>query len=262
MAKEEKALEIRTDRHTTVAQANKIIRANQEALSVMEAKFLRLIISQTKKSDDDLFLYKVSCGELAEILNIPLDTVYHEAKNTVVELMKKVIVLEDKSKHKTIALHWVETMKYDKGVFTIRLSNDLKPYLLQLQELFTVCNLNEIMALPTTNSIRLYELIESYREKTNRFREQKYTMFNIPFELALNEIAFSIEELRKYFNCENKYSNTPMFIKRVIEPSVIAINNNCPLPWLKIKYRAIKREDEHGKYKTTHIVFDLGKMEN
>lgn len=261
MAEKETALQIRTDRDTTIVQANKLIRAQQQTLSVMEAKMLRLIISQTKKSDNDLYLYEIGCDELSKILNIPKQTVYQEAKKTVIELLKKVIVFEEKAetgRKKTFAFHWLDSMTYDKGKFTIKLSNELKPYITELKELFCITQLEDVMRLPTTYSIRLFEILESYREKINIYQHKDYKMFNIPFELEQDEIAFSIEELRKYLDCEKKYTDNNTFINRVIEPSVKAINNNNSYHVFDTSYKTVKMEDSNGKYKIAYVIFKLG----
>ena len=62
------------------------------------------------------------------------------------------------------------------------------------------------------------------------------------------EYVFSIEYLREFFNCENKYKNTNDFLRRIIDNSIIALAKTRDAIYLT--YRLVKV----GR-KITHIVF-------
>lgn len=165
--------------------------------------------------------------------------------------MRKVITIKSKETDKRgryswKKFHWVSMAKYNNGEITIKLSDEMTPYLLGLNELFTRYNYSDIVSLPTVYSIRLFELLVSYQNMTfNKYPKKNYT----GEELVKNEIAFSIDYLRDYFNCKSKYSNTGDFIRRVIEPAVKAIKEKTVM---RIEYRKIKK----GK-SITDIVFKL-----
>lgn len=240
--------DIRYDENFAVVQANKLLRSKQEELTLLEVKLIRLIISQVLKDDNDFRTYRCNITDLAEYLGITADNIYKVADDTTTRLMKKLIRIPKpgkRGKENYEKFHWVDYANYTDGVIVIRLSSDLKPYLLGLDALFTRYSYEAIMELPTGNSIRLYELLASYQNITVRSDSQ-----NTPtIPCSKNEIPFDITWLRGFFNCENKYPNTADFIKRIIEPSVTAIKNQT---LMRVSYRTVKS----GR-SITHIVFKL-----
>jgi plasmid replication initiation protein len=131
--------------------------------------------------------------------------------------------------------HWVDYYDYYNGLITIRLSEELKPYLLGLNMLFTEYGYNSILSLPTSNSIRLLELLISYASLT-LVNPTTDIYPDIPKES--NEIIFSINYLKDYFNCKDKYPNNNHFIKWVIDQSVKGINTRSTY---KVSYRIAKQ---------------------
>ena len=124
----------------------------------------------------------------------------------------------------------------------------MKPYLLRLKENFTKYELIYTLHFKSKYSIRLYELLYSYANMTFIEGYTSYTYEDIPLEK--NEVCFSIDYLREYFNCKDKYPNTGDFIKRVIGAGITDINENTVYP---CSYRTIRKRN-----KITHIVFIIG----
>jgi plasmid replication initiation protein len=71
------------------------------------------------------------------------------------------------------------------------------------------------------------------------YREKEKRIYN-EIELSPNEYIFSIDFLRQYFNCEDKYKNTGDFMRRIIDISERAINTTSPVA-LYVTHRSIKR---------------------
>ncbi|MBR4407291.1 MAG: replication initiation protein, partial [Clostridia bacterium] len=172
-------------------------------------------------------------------------------------LMKKSIFIKDKTQPKRKGkenyriFHWIDYVDYTDGVITFKLSDSLKPYLIGLEQLFTLYGYDAVIGLPTNYSIRLYELIASYQNMTVRLMpDTNYT--DIPIEK--NEFIFTIDWLRDYFNCNDKYPNTGDFVKRVIDGAVKAIVKNT---LMRLSYRTVKK----GR-SITHIVFKLNEWTN
>lgn len=239
--------EIYYNKSLAVVQANELVRSRQENLTLLEAKLIRLAISQVLKDDSDLKTYRCSVVDLAEFLQISQTDIYRDIQDLSRGLMKKTILIKDKdSKQGYKIFHWIDFVEYKDGTITFQLSESLKPYLLGLNELFTQYNYRDIILLPTTYSIRLYELLESYENvKYSRYIDHTFT--DIPLEN--NEFLFTIDWLREYFNCVDKYSNTGDFIRRIIEPSIQAIEKNTVM---RVSYRTIKE-----KRSIKAIVFQL-----
>ena len=166
--------------------------------------------------------------------------------------MKKSIFIKDKNnprrrgKENYVVFNWVDFIEYRDGVITFKLNDKLKPYLLGLEQLFTMYGYDAIIGLPTNNSIRLYELLASYQNMTVRnVPDTNYT----DIEIARNEFIFTIDYLREYFNCQDKYPNTGDFVKYVIDNSVKAILKNT---FMRVGYRKVKT----GR-SISHIVFKI-----
>lgn len=222
----EKTVDIYYKNDLPIVQANELVRSRQEDLTILEAKIIRLAIAQVLKDDTDLKTYTCNVVDLAKFLKISQDNIYRDIQDLSKSIMKKSIFIKDKNSKKGgyKIFHWIDYIEYKEGVITFKLSESLKPYLLGLQELFTLYEYDNIISLPTNNAIRLYELLASYE----RIRFTKGTMIETPITKGLkrNEFRFTIDWLRDYFNCNNKYPHTSDFIKRIIEPSVRAIRKN------------------------------------
>jgi plasmid replication initiation protein len=234
------------NKELSVVQANELIRSKQDDLSLLEAKLIKVAISQIVMDDTDLRTYTCRATELADFLGIDQKTIYRDLETLAATILKKVISIKDKSKPRRNGqynykkFHWVDSFEYYNGLVTIKISEELKPYLLGLNALFTEYGLDSILGLPTPNSIRLFELLSSYESLTNPYslRNQSYSTPYPHIPKAHNELIFSIEYLRKYFNCENKYPNTNHFIQYVIDISVKGINKNNPT--MRVSYRTVK----------------------
>ena len=234
-----------------VVQANEIIRAEQDDLTLLEAKLLRFAIIQILQNDTDFKTFSIEITKLAKFLKMPKGNIYREVMKLSKSLVKKSITLQSEGKEKEkpnyVVFQWVSECRYKDGIITIRLHDNLKPYLLGLNELFTSYQYAELLELPTYYAIRLFELLASYQNI--QFRNYKSSDNIIP--RAENEVAFTIEQLRKYFQCENKYEKQANFIKRVIDKSVEAINEKTIL---RVSYRPITAERGF----ITHLVFKIG----
>lgn len=234
-------------RDMDVIQSNDLVRAYQDDFTLLETKVIRLAIAQIFQNDTDFKTYTCNVIDLAEVLKLDRYTIYKEMDTLTTDLLRKVIKIEEQpqsgKKKNWKKFHWVDYAEYNNGTLTLRLSESLKPYLLNLFSLYTQYDYREIISLPTYNSIRLAELIFSFKNMGVNQKSKK--VFEI--ECNSNEYVFNIEYLRKYFNCEDKYKRTSDFIRRVINPSVEGMNTNG----YNITYRIVKENRI-----PTHIVFN------
>ncbi len=224
--KEEQPAEMELNEYSLVVQANELIRSKQEDMTLMELKLLKLAISQVAYYDTDFKTYTCKVTELAKLFGVSSQLIYKEVTNTIDRLMRKVITIKDKKldtmgKYPWRKFHWIETAYYDSGVITLRLSDEIKPYIIGLNELFTSYDYCNVLALNTTYSIRLYELLMS-------FYNMRLVNDNDGTKKQ-RQLYFDIAYLRSYFNCEKKYSNTGDFVRRVIAPAVEDINTNSSI---------------------------------
>lgn len=248
----ENAIAIKYNKDFYVIQANELVRSKQDDLTLLEAKLIRLAITQVLENDTDLKTYSCNVVDLADFLGIDNHNIYRDIQELSKNLMKKSIFIKDNTKPKKKGkenyriFHWIDYVDYTDGIITFKLSDSLKPYLIGLEQLFTRYGYDAVIGLPTNYSIRLYELIASYQNMTVRLMpDTNYT--DIPIEK--NEFIFTVEWMRDYFNCNDKYPNTGDFVKRVIDGAVKAIVKNT---LMRLSYRTVKK----GR-SITHIVFKL-----
>lgn len=233
------AIAIKYNRENLVVQANELVRSKQDDLTLLEAKLIRLAISQVLQNDTDFRTYSCNVADLAKYLDISKDNIYRDIQDLAINLVKKSIFIKEKQTNKRKKqnykiFNWVDYIEYQDGTITFRLNESLKPYLIGLEELFTMYSYEALIDLPTNYSIRLYELLASWQ---NSVIGSNLMNNNTGILLDQGEIIFCINYLREYFNCQDKYENTGDFIINVIDKSVKAIQKNT---LMKVSYRKIK----------------------
>ena len=247
---EENGIAIRYSKDFSIVQANELLRSKQSDLTLMESKLIRLAISQIMKGDEDLRTYRVNVSQLADFLELPKTNVYRAMQDINISLMQRVIFIRDKElpnkkgKPNYKILHWLSSVEYKDGTLTYRLSDELKPYLIGLSEMFTLYSYDSIIKLPTNYSIRLFELLTSWVNIVIK-GENTPAFPDIPTEP--DEIVLSIEYLRDFFDCNDKYKSGGDFVHNVIEVNLGFINQSTNL---KVSCRKYKK----GR-SITHMIF-------
>lgn len=220
--------------HYTVA-ANDIIKGKQ-SMTLQTARLIRLLITQVVKEDKDLKTYSCRIADLAKFFNIPNSNLYRDIKQICnCAMLSTVSIGDGNPKHPWKMFHWLSTAEYDgAGTLTLRLSDEIKPYVLDLEKWFTQYQLKNILEFNSYYAIRLYEIIKC------RDGESKNSQ---------TEIEFTIEELRIYFDCEKKYKLFADFKRKVIEIAVREINEKSDI-WINPTYKKTGRA-------ITSIVFEI-----
>lgn len=198
--------------HYTV-MANDIVRGKQD-MSLQEARILRLLITQVVKEDKDLKTYSCRITDLAEFLKIPSSNLYRDIRDICKGLLQKTVSIgTGNSKEPWEIFQWINSARYDgNGIVTFRLSEDIKPYLVDLNAYFTQYKLENILEMKSFYGIRLYELLRAeYYKDENTYQE------------------YSLEFLRQFFDCEDKYLKFNNFKRRVLETAIKEINEKSDL---------------------------------
>lgn len=218
-----------------VVMNNDLIKGKSN-LSLNELKLLRLTIMQVLKEDTDLRTYQINISELAELLDITSPSIYRDIDDMTTHLLQEIVYVGDGNpKHKYKKFQWCSDCEYDNGVVTIRLHDNLKPYLLELKEHYTQYILQDILILKTVYAVRMYELI------VEKLRTKIYADKTATVDLFL-------EEIRKATNTETKYEQTAMLKVRVIDSAIAEINEKLGY---NISYAPIKRSRKIVGYRFT-----------
>lgn len=220
--------------HYTVA-ANDIIRGKQ-SMTLQTARLIRLLITQVVKEDKDLKTYYCKISDLAKFLNVDSSNLYRNIREICDCAMKSVVYIgTGNPKEPWEMFHWLNTAKYDgNGMITLKLSDEIKSYVLELEKWFTQYKLKNILEFNSYYAIRLYEIIKCEDGATGGMQ---------------SELEFEIDELRKYFDCEKKYTRISQFKEKVIQVGVREINEKSDL-WINPTYKKTGRA-------ITSVVFEI-----
>ncbi|MCL2375374.1 MAG: replication initiation protein [Firmicutes bacterium] len=216
----DKKFELDIARSHTVVKANDLIQKSRFSLSTQEQKIVLFLISKIKPDDKELREYDFEIMEFCKLCGIDHDSGgnYQSLKNAIKKLSDKSLWVK-KDTGAEVLLRWVQGAEVHpkSGTITLRLSEEMKPHLLELKKQFTQYELIHTLAMRSQYAIRLYELLKSYEYR------KKWVV--------------DIDELKRLLTAEN-YTTFKDFRVRVIEIALREINT---LTDINIEYEAIKK---------------------
>lgn len=226
MSSRDEKIKIEHSKEHLVVKDNRLIQnvaRRKYELSVLEQKVLGFIISMIKPpkdiTDKPIYKYEFDVRLFCKVCGIDFNNGknYANVKSALKRLADNSFWLDEGDSE--LYFQWINTPRIYKrsGKVTITISDEVMPYLYNLQERFTAYELYQILALKSPYSIAMYELF-----KSNAFKK---------------EIRIGIMNLKKYLSLEDKYSAYKDLKKRVIEPSIKEINTFTDLDILWEPYR-------------------------
>jgi plasmid replication initiation protein len=188
-----------------VVKSNDLIQKSRFNLSVQEQKIILYLISKIKPDDSELNEQHFEITDFCRACGLDYDNGgnYKHIKDTVKSLSDKSVWI--KTEAGEVLLRWIYTAKIipQSGLISVRISDEVKPYLLQLKERFTQYELLYTLAMKSQYSIRLYEILKSYEYRHGQ--------------------TFSLSDLKKKLSAET-YSRYPDFRRKVLDISMREIN--------------------------------------
>ena len=218
--------EVTFDTNNYVVMAYYMILHSASNLTWNEFKLLRFFIMQTEKDDKELFQYTVNIPKLAETIEISPKVLYREISDMTEHLMKEVIEIGSRKDDHWVMFHWVDVCEYDNGTLTVKLSDELKPFLVGLRGNFSRYRLSDLISFNSIYAGLLYEKINGYLNENN-----------MPHADVAIEISISIEELRRITGTENKFERYSNFKLRVIDTALKEINQKSPYHITATEYK-------------------------
>lgn len=204
---------------TIVVKSNDLINAKFN-LSVAETRIILLMVSQINFEDEDFKTYRVRIKDFMESAGISATTknVYSRAREYTKKLMKRVLEIP-KQDGTWLQVSFISSAEYPAGKGFVELQFDpkLKPYLIQLKKRFTTYEAQNVLALGSFYSIRVYELLKQYEKIGKR--------------------VISVESLRDMLGLLDSYRSYYLFKQRVIEQAKKELDEHCDITF---DYREIR----------------------
>jgi plasmid replication initiation protein len=203
---EHPTVEVVQTKRLKVTQANALARSAQQ-MTLMEKRLLALIISRVRREDEDFTTYRIPIVDIENLLGLNTKASYSILDDATTRLLSRVVRVEG-TNGGWEKFQWVSKARYipkeesDTGLacLDLRLHEDLRPLLLQLNKKFGSIPLEQIVSLPSFNSIRIFEIL-----------------FHESYALSRSILRFELEDLKLRIGIEGKYRNYKDFRKNVLD---------------------------------------------
>ena len=201
-----------SDDQLKIVKSNALIQAAYR-LTLGETRIILAAIAQVRRdgTPTDEEMYEVRANALADISGIAAKKAYDQLQAAAEKLETRRVRFFSGPNHETQprvrSTGWVQTVEYipGEGRIMLRFSKDILPYLSQIKNQYTRYNLENVASMRSTFGIRLYELLQQWRQKGEREIDQ--------------------DDLRRMFGVpEDSYKALKDLKKRVIEPAVRDVN--------------------------------------
>lgn len=208
-------------REYEVVKANALIQKTRYDLTLQEQKLILFVVQKIKPGDKEFKKYIFSIQEYCQVCEIT-----DRSGQNYSNVKKSLKALRDKSFWMTIEdgseslMSWLSKVRISekKGTIEVQLDDDLKPYLLELKSFFTRYKYLYVMAMRSSYSIRLYEVLKSYENQGG--------------------IILTLKEIREMLYIEKgKLSRWSDLKRRVIDQAQKEINE---LTDIQIRYETVK----------------------
>ena len=201
----------------TVRKDNQLIQNRRVTLTLQEQRVILFLLSKIKPWDSDLQEYTFSVAEFCRLCGLEPDQsgkTYTEIKAVIKGLRDRSMWIETEPGVET-TVSWIQKARMEKRkAIRIRLDEDLRPYLLDLQRCYTEYELIYAMNFSSKYSIRLYELAKSIHGK----------------KLGNTEIKYNLGTFRELIGVpENVYPLWNNLRQRVVEPAVNEVNEDSDI---------------------------------
>lgn len=227
----EKEYPLKLDKDYYVVTANDLIKGKQK-MTLREAQLLYIAISQVVYEDKDFKTYTTTVPELAKFMGIDENSLYRDLKGICKSLCQQVVEVqvggENSKSQRWKIFQWVNSAEYGNGTLTLRLSDDIKPYLLELDKYYSQTLLGTLLTFRSYYATRMYQYLTA--DTGAKFG-------------AVHEWNFTCEQLRELFQIsKNKYKLNRDLIRYTIQPALEELGkSDYAYVWDYTEHRSTKR---------------------
>lgn len=198
---DQQALDFDSPRDETVVKANKMVKA-KTSFTKLEHRIVASLISQIEHGQESFETQRVSLREIMERAGVESTEIFRKAREICDRLVEKgvgISTYDEKNGRVYTAYTLFRECRYieREGVIEAKFEEEMRPFLLQLRNRFTMYSLNFFLQLPSRHSMRIYELL--------KMRED------------LGAMRISVEEFRETLGLENSYEYFTDLKRHVIE---------------------------------------------
>jgi len=163
-------------------------------LNSVELKIILTTISLIRKDDIEFKKYIIPIKEFNFLIK---NNHYSRLKDYCLNLMKKPLEIKKDNGNWTI-FNWFSSIEYNIETknLELKISDDLKPYLLQLKSNFKSYNLEYIMPMKSEYSIRIYEILKKSEK--------------------LKTITYKLKELYDFLQVSNTFTSYGDFKRKIL----------------------------------------------
>lgn len=225
----EKRLDVLHKQTYNIVKSNDLIQKSRFNLTLSEQKIVLRLIQMIQPQDEEFKYYSFDIQEFCDICGIDRLSGgnYAYIKNTIQKLRDKSFYIDIDGKE--VICSWINKARLEKssGTIEIRLDDDLIPYLLHLNDKFTVYSFYNILAMKSKYSPRLYELLKS---------EQYKRCFN-----------YDLSDLKRLLNAE-RYELYGNFKQKVLDIALKEINETTDI---YVEYEPIRTKKKYTAIRFT-----------
>ncbi len=192
-----------------IRKANDLVEAKYR-FDIWETRIFSKMLTMIHRDDEDFKEYRIYLRDIVQEFDLgKTRDAYEWLRAGAKNLMKKTFLIPYeldgvKRSFETPVVSSLDSavaddkrIRQDHLYISISFHPKMKPYLLQLKSQFTIYDVQNIVKLPSTYSVRIYELLKQY-EKLGRRR-------------------FPVEELKDILGLETEYPLYANFKQRVIQ---------------------------------------------
>lgn len=198
-----------------VTKSNVFIRNARSNLTVLQSKIITFLISQIQPKDQDFRTVQFSIADFCGVCGIQASGMYTYIKSALKDLRDRSIWIQTENENGVVeeTFAWIDkiTIAPKVGVVTVKLSEDLRPYLLELKSNFTSYQSNEVYDFEAQSSAWFYDNIASYARlgswlvTLDEIRKQTMRNYSAYKDLHRRVIAPAIQEINEYTSYNVQY---------------------------------------------------------
>jgi len=200
-----------TPANEIVVKSNQLVQARIN-WTKLEHRVVAMLIAQLKKGDEAFDVQKVYVRDIIEKSGSSSEDLFARAEEICQKLLNQTIHVRMQTADGRRIYRGYNCMSMcefveGSGYIRAKFNDDMRPFLLQLKERFTMYRLQNFMRLSSQYSMRIYELL--------KMRE------------GLRFLRVGVEELREMLACEHTYERFSDFKRRVLEPARKELRETC-----------------------------------